>query len=80
MIGHPKTDDPAQGWVGSLSSTERGLFAAPRDVEAAFAEQVGQRRYGKISSKFYPPNSPSNPVPGVWYLRHVGFLGAHPQA
>lgn len=78
VIGHPKTDDPAQGWVGSLSSTERGLFAAPRDVEAAFAEQVGQRRYGKVSSKFYPPGSPSNPVPGVWYLRHVGFLGAHP--
>lgn len=78
VIGHPKTDDPAQGWVGSLSATERGLFAAPRDVEAAFAEQVGQRRYGKVSSKFYSPDSPSNPVPGVWYLRHVGFLGAQP--
>lgn len=78
VIGHPKTDDPAQGWVGSLSATARGLFAAPRDVEAAFAEQVGQRRYGKVSAKFYSPDSPSNPVPGVWYLRHVGFLGAQP--
>lgn len=78
VIGHPKTDDPAQGWVQALSASGRGLFAAPRDVEAAFAEQVGQRRYGKVSSKFYSPDSPSNPVPGVWYLRHVGFLGAHP--
>lgn len=78
VIGHPKTDAPAHGWVQSLTATERGLFATPRDVEAAFAEQVGQRRYGKVSSKFYSPNSPSNPVPGVWYLRHVGFLGAQP--
>ena len=78
VIGHPKTDDPAQGWVQSLAATERGLFAAPRDVQVAFSEQVGQRRYGKVSSKFYSPDSPSNPVPGVWYLRHVGFLGAQP--
>lgn len=62
----------------SIVATDRGLFAAPRDVEATFAEQVGQRRYGKVSSKFYSPDSPSNPVPGVWYLRHVGFLGAQP--
>jgi len=78
VIGHPKTDDPAQGWVQALIANERGLFAAPRDVEAAFAEQVGLRRYGKVSAKFYSPDSPSNPVPGVWYLRHVGFLGAQP--
>jgi hypothetical protein len=78
VIGHPKTDDPAQGWVGSLSATERGLFASSRDVDAVFAESVGQRRWGKVSSKFYSPDSPSNPVPGVWYLRHVGFLGAQP--
>jgi len=78
VIGHPKTDDPAQGWAGSLFAEKRGLFAVPRDVDAAFAEQVGQRRYGKVSSKFYSPTSPSNPVPGVWYLRHIGFLGAQP--
>ncbi|MDF0606637.1 peptidase [Neisseriaceae bacterium TC5R-5] len=78
VLGHPKTDDPAQGWVQSLLATERGLFAAPRDIEAAFAEQLGQRRYGKVSAKFYAPDAASNPVPGVWYLRHVGFLGATP--
>ena len=26
------------------------------------------------------PNSTNNPVPGVYYLRHVGFLGAQPPA
>ncbi|MBS1186691.1 MAG: peptidase [Burkholderiaceae bacterium] len=78
VIGHPSTDDPAQGWVASLAANARGLFAVPRDVAPAFAEQVGQRRYGKVSAKFYRPDSPNNPVPGVWYLRHVGFLGAQP--
>lgn len=80
VIGHPKTDDPAQGWVLTLAANARGLFAAPRDVEPAFAEQVGKRRYGKVSAKFYRPDSPNNPAPGVWYLRHVGFLGAQPPA
>ncbi|MFV2030789.1 2-oxoacid:acceptor oxidoreductase, partial [Neisseria sp. S1] len=37
-------------------------------------------RYKKVSASFYPPGSPSNPVPGKWYVRHVGFLGAHPPA
>lgn len=80
VIGHPKADEPAQGWVASLTANTRGLFAASRDVDPAFAEQVGNRRYGKVSAKFYRPDSPNNPMPGVWYLRHVGFLGAQPPA
>ena len=31
-----------------------------------------------MSASFYLPDSPSNPKPGVLYLRHVGFLGAQP--
>lgn len=78
VIGHPATDDPAQGWVASLVANERGLFAAPRDLEPAFAESVRARRYGKVSAKFYRPDDANNPTPGVWALRHVGFLGAQP--
>jgi hypothetical protein len=37
-------------------------------------------RFKKISSSFYGPASPNNPVPGVYYLRHIGFLGAQPPA
>ncbi len=38
-------------------------------------------RYKKVSASFYQPDSPNNPVPtGVFYLRHVGFLGAQPPA
>lgn len=76
VIGHPKLDDPAQGWAASLSAQPRGLYAAPMKVDPEFAESVNAGRYGTISSKFYRPDDASNPVPGVWYLRHVGFLGA----
>ena len=76
VIGHPATDDPAQGWIASLQATARGLFATPSQVEPAFAEAMNAGRYGTVSAKFYRPLDASNPVPGVWYLRHVGVLGA----
>ena len=78
VVGHPKTDDPAKGWTVSLSASERGLFAAADKVDPAFAESVRSGAYGTVSAKFYRPDDPNNPVPGVWYLRHIGFLGAHP--
>lgn len=80
VIGHPKHDAPAAGWVKSLQATAEGLIAEPQQVDAAFAEQVAHGSYKKISASFYHPDSPSNPVPGVYYLRHVGFLGAQPPA
>lgn len=78
--GHPKADKPAQGWAVSLTASERGLFAAADKVDPEFAEDVRSGRFGTISAKFYRPTDPSNPVPGVWYLRHIGFLGAQPPA
>ena len=76
VLGHPATDDPAQGWVASLQASARGLFATPAQVDPAFAEAVNAGRYGTVSAKFYRPLDAGNPVPGVWYLRHVGVLGA----
>lgn len=76
VIGHPATDDPALGWADALVANERGLFARPSRVDPAFAESVRAGRYGTVSAKFYRPTDPKNPTPGVWYLRHVGFLGA----
>lgn len=40
-------------------------------------------RAGRIldrSASFYPPNSPNNPTPGKWSLRHVALLGRTPPA
>lgn len=80
VIGHPRHDLPAYGWVQSLAFGEDGLHAAPHQVDTAFAELVEAGRYKKISASFYTPDAPNNPVPGVYYLRHVGFLGAQPPA
>lgn len=78
VIGHPKHDAPAAGWVKSLTATSTGLIAEPQQVDVQFAEQVASGSYKKISASFYHPDAANNPVPGVYYLRHVGFLGAQP--
>lgn len=79
VVGHPRTDDPAYGWVKSLTAGN-GLEAEPHQVDPAFAELVAKGAYKKISASFYAPDAPNNPVPGVYYLRHVGFLGAQAPA
>ena len=80
-VGHPKDNLPAYGWVESLARNAQGrLVMNTRHVEPQFAEMVAQRRFPKRSASFYPPNSPNNPTPGKWYLRHVAFLGAQPPA
>lgn len=80
VVGHPKTDNPAYGWVQALTGDNGNLFAAPEQVNPEFSEQVANGAYKKVSASFYPPTSPANPKPGAYYLRHVGFLGAEPPA
>lgn len=84
VIGHPATDGPAYGWVKSLTvhpgQSGRELGATSGPVAPEFAGAVNAGLYKKISASFYPPHAKSNPVPGVYYLRHVGFLGAQPPA
>lgn len=80
VVGHPRHDLPAYGWVKSLALADGALSAEAQQIDPAFAELVEAGRYKKISASFYHPESPSNPVPGVYYLRHVGFLGAQPPA
>lgn len=80
VVGHPRMDAPAYGWVKSLQFADGVLSAVPDEVEPEFAEMVNAGRFKRVSAAFYAPNSPGNPKPGVYYLRHVGFLGAHPPA
>ncbi|ECQ1025050.1 peptidase [Salmonella enterica subsp. diarizonae] len=80
VVGHPRSDGPAYGWVGGVKRGNDGLSVEPRDVEPQFAELVKTRRYSKVSACLYGPDTPGNPTPGKYYLRHVGFLGAQPPA
>jgi hypothetical protein len=80
VVGHPALNAPAYGWVASLSAEGEDLVATPRQVDADFAAMVKAGRFKKISASFFSPNARDNPTPGVWSLRHVGFLGAAPPA
>lgn len=80
VVGHPKTNNPAFGWVDKLHVKDGVLLMDTKDVQPAFAEMVRSKRFKKRSASFYPPKHPNNPKPGTFYLRHVGFLGAQPPA
>lgn len=79
VVGHPTTDAPAYGWVETLAFSA-SLEATPSQVDPAFAEIVEAGRYKKVSASFYLPDAANNPKQGVYYLRHVGFLGAQAPA
>lgn len=81
VVGHPKDNGPAYGWIKGLKVTEDGnVEAEPDQVHDDFREMVEDGRFKKISASWYLPDSPANPSPGSYYLRHVGFLGAQPPA
>lgn len=78
VVGHPKTDAPAYAWAKSFdydASVDR-LYATVGEIDPAFSEAVKAGRYKKVSLSFFRPEDAANPVPGQWYPRHIGFLGA----
>ncbi|MBS0508060.1 MAG: hypothetical protein JSR53_11825 [Proteobacteria bacterium] len=80
-VGHPADNLPAYGWVKAVGRNAAGaLTIDTHQVEPQFAQMVQDGRFKKRSASFYAPNSPHNPRPGQWYLRHVAFLGAQPPA
>jgi hypothetical protein len=70
VIGHPKENHPAFGWVESLKRAGNTLLARFRQLDPAFSEAIKSGQYKKRSIALYPDLS----------LRHVGFLGAMPPA
>lgn len=79
VIGHPEDNFPTYGNVLKLIAKGKELFALA-DVKQSLLDLVRQGAYKKVSASFYQPNSRLNPVPGVFSLRHVGFLGSMPPA
>lgn len=80
VVGHPKQNLPAYGWIKSLQVRAGALVAVPDQVETQFSEMVQDGRFKKVSAALYSPTDKGNPTPGHYYLRHVGFLGAEPPA
>lgn len=78
VVGHPDLDAPAFGWIEGFEydADQQRLMAKLHEIEPAFADAVKAGRYKKVSMAFYRPDQDHNPVPGTWYPKHVGFLGA----
>jgi len=70
VVGHPKDNAPAFGWVAGLKKSGNILLAKFKDIVPEFQTAVENGLYKKRSASFYPDGS----------LRHVGFLGAAPPA
>ena len=66
VLGHPKTDAPAWGWVQELRRVGPKLQASFRQVPEALKTAVEQGRYKNISIRVGRDGA----------LRHVGMLGA----
>lgn len=70
VIGHPKEDAPAYGWVEGIKREGKVLMAKLRQVVPEFADMVRKGLFKKRSMSVYPDLT----------LRHIGFLGAIPPA
>lgn len=70
VIGHPKSNGPAYGWVDKLARVGDNLLALPKQVSPALSELV--------KNGTYPKRSISVKADGT--LNHVGFIGAFPPA
>lgn len=72
VIGHPKLDAPAFGWVKSLKADGETLLANFHQVNPAFESAVKAGSFKKRSVAVARDSE------GNLQLRHVGFLGATP--
>lgn len=78
VVGHPRSNSPAYGWISGMEydSASKRLCSIPGEVDAAFADLVREKKYRNVSLSLYTPTAPNNPMPGHYYPKHLGFLGA----
>lgn len=77
VLGHPTLDQPSYGQVTGLI-VKAGILYAQALVSSALIAMVRDKSYTSVSASFLAPFAENNPTPGAYYLKHVGFLGAHP--
>ncbi len=69
VLGHPKDNAPAWGWVTACEADGDNLFC-DLDVTPEFHTLLSEGRFRERSVAFYDSQPP--------VLRHLGFLGATP--
>lgn len=70
VVGHPKDNSPAFGWVEGVKREGSKLFVKLKQVMPEFAQAVKEGRYKKRSVSIHPE----------YGLRHIGFLGGQAPA
>ena len=76
VLGHPKHNDPAYGWVKADGAKREGnsLFVKFEDINPAFEASVNSGAYRNRSVSVVKDKDAG------WRLQHVGWLGAAPPA
>jgi len=69
VLGHPKDNSPAWGWVTSCNASNDNLYC-DLEVTPEFSKLLSEGRFRERSVAFYDKQPP--------VLRHLGFLGATP--
>lgn len=70
VIGHPKDNAPAYGWIEEVKRIGDKLVAKIQPTVNEFVEAVKKGLYRNVSISLYPD----------YRIRHLGFLGAVPPA
>ncbi len=73
VVGHPKDNAPAYGWIEAIKRDGDKLLCRERQVDPQFHDARSAGRYKKRSASFY-----TNAAGRIAALRHVGYLGAMP--
>ena len=73
VLGHPGSNGPALGVVLSLHEKHGALFASA-DSSDELTNLVRAKQCTGVSCAFVSKGDPLNPVPGMWSLKHVGFM------
>jgi hypothetical protein len=80
VFGHPTNDSPALGVVSGARAAGNKLFLKLANVAEDLKTAVRERRVLNRSIAFWDPDHPSNPNPGKYSIRHLGFLGGQAPA
>ena len=70
VVGHPKDDSPAYGWIDKAKAVGGKLYLKMSQLQPEFVDAVKRGLYKTRSISLYPDLN----------IRHLGFLGGSPPA